>query len=228
MTRFDRSAVHRYAIFTVHREKCYQCGRPLNLLEYQVDHVIPQILGADAVQKLLVEYGRPANFDLQGFENLLPSCAPCNREKNDSTLDSSVLVQRWLQRAADRKPEVLALIERTLRENEIALLLNKIQQHSEAGNLEAMHHDVLQQLSMYHVRVRRPEAGDEPVRLTKNLRIPFTTERSTKQTIITVIGEPTTLGFDSQGAFVRLPVICKKCGGKRFNGTTCVDCGNVN
>lgn len=228
MKTFDpHSAIHRHAIWTVHGERCYQCGKPIDLLGMQVDHVIPQSLGTDEVTRLIREYGRPEDFDVQDFENLLPSCAPCNRLKSDAPWDPSPIVQRWLQRAADKKGEVLALIKQTIKEHEVSKALNTLQRLHEKGELTAGYHDLIRDLSLYQVRIRVPEMRGEPFRATKTILIPLSTEMSTKDTYTVTWHGPITLSLGPNGALVKLPAVCKKCGSMQFNHTTCRDCGHV-
>lgn len=115
MPRYDGSATQRHTIWTVHGEKCYQCGQPVDLQSMQVDHVVPQSLKRDsaALAKVLQELGRPKGFKLHGFENLLPCCAPCNRRKSNTLWQPSLAIQRELQNAQTKADRVERLIEET-------------------------------------------------------------------------------------------------------------------
>ncbi len=55
--RFDRSAVHRHAIFTVHDEKCYMCGTPLDMQSFEVEHLIPESLEGQQLASALDQVG---------------------------------------------------------------------------------------------------------------------------------------------------------------------------
>lgn len=76
MVKRKFSDAERYAIYTAHKEKCYMCTKPVDLYSMQVDHVIPETLADDLEElaKTIQSLGLPENFDIQSFENWLPSC----------------------------------------------------------------------------------------------------------------------------------------------------------
>jgi 5-methylcytosine-specific restriction endonuclease McrA len=81
----------RYAVFTVHGEKCYLCHKPINLRTMEVDHLIPESLKDDPVRlaAVLVALGRQLNFNLNTYDNWLPACGRCNNEKRNNIFEPS-------------------------------------------------------------------------------------------------------------------------------------------
>src|SRR5690625_1481713 len=104
MSRYQFNVHQRYAIFTVHGERCYLCGRPIDLQTMQVDHIIPETLAENSgkLAATLEALGRPATFNVNSYENWLPSCAPCNNRKRDSVFEPAPIILIELDRAARR------------------------------------------------------------------------------------------------------------------------------
>ncbi len=227
MPKYDGSAIHRHAIWTVHGEKCYQCGQPVDLQSMQVDHVIPQSVEhePETLAMVLQELGRPECFNLHGFENLLPCCAPCNRRKSDTLWQPSLAIQRELQNAEAKTSRVEGLIEETKKKRDISILLNELEQFRDDGTLTGEHMAVIRQLTQYQLLIRLPELRGEPVRIVKEIK--FGTVAQTKDmTFATLPGF--TLKVGTGGGFFSNHVICKSCGASQFSGTLCLECGAEN
>jgi hypothetical protein len=170
----SKSAVERHAIFTVHGEKCYICRSPLTLSTMTVDHVIPKTLvdKPDVLAQELIKLGRPADFDLNSYANMLPACSPCNMRKSDTIWEPSLLVQLVLQDAKAKAPKVAALVDETLGEREIAKALNTLERAKQEGRLTE---EQVMRLSRYQDKVRNPEQAGEPLLLAPNIRILYLT-----------------------------------------------------
>ncbi|MGJ0393160.1 MAG: HNH endonuclease [Methylocystis sp.] len=104
MSRYQFSAAERYAVWTAHREKCWLCdGAVVSLGEMEVDHIIPEALaGTPQLAQIIADLGRPADFDLNSYENWMPAHPRCNLEKSDVVFEPTALIQARLQRAAER------------------------------------------------------------------------------------------------------------------------------
>src|SRR5918995_1103233 len=99
MPKRQFSVEERYAIYTVHNEKCYMCSEPVDLLTMEVDHILPEYLIDQQAQlaTVLRDYGLPATFDLQSFSNWMPSCRPCNNRKRSRVFKPTPRIQIELQ-----------------------------------------------------------------------------------------------------------------------------------
>ena len=230
MNAYLGTPVQRLAVYTVHGEKCYQCSKPLDLQSVEIDHIVPKCLRekpAELVQ-VLMSLGLPSSFKIDGFENLLPSCRPCNLKKKDIPWKPSLIVQSALQRAEAKAPDVIALASQTFSRKRITSALTILQQVSEEGSLTAKDIEAIRELTRYQVLIRIPEMKDKPVRITRTISIGIKKETKDDCYIITIPGF--TLGLGPDGAeFESHSVICSKCGGKRFiNGVVCLDCGCKN
>ena len=79
--RFSYS--ERYAVWYTNEQRCWWCKEPLRLVEVTVDHVLPESLldDRDKRETILVEYGLPKDFNINGHENWLPCHHHCNQSK---------------------------------------------------------------------------------------------------------------------------------------------------
>ena len=65
----------REKIYQKFNGRCAYCGRKITLKEMQVDHYYPK-----RMPSLSLAYG---GFDVESFENMMPSCRACNHYKRD-------------------------------------------------------------------------------------------------------------------------------------------------
>lgn len=75
----------KFAIWKCHDERCWLCYEPISYKETTVDHFFPEELLNDPqrCEVALNEYGvTMETFNINGFENWLPSHAICNQNKS--------------------------------------------------------------------------------------------------------------------------------------------------
>jgi 5-methylcytosine-specific restriction endonuclease McrA len=101
MNKKKFSQAQRYAVFTIHGEKCYLCDEPVSLRDVEIDHVLPESLLHDPVRlsKILDDFGLPANFNLNSYQNWKPSHGHCNRKKLDQVFKPTPMIQLHLEDA---------------------------------------------------------------------------------------------------------------------------------
>lgn len=168
MSNYQFTAAQRYAVFTVHGERCYLSGCPIDLKTMQVDHVIPESLQDDPerLREVLRVLGRPEGFNLNSYENWLPACGPCNNRKRNRVFSPSPLIQLELDRAEEKASSVRKLAEKVVREREIAAALNTIERAAEQEELSSEALVQLAALIPFHRDNRADETKDDPIRLT--------------------------------------------------------------
>lgn len=113
MSDYKFSSVQRFVVFTVFGPdtKCYLCREPVTLKTMQVDHLIPEHLISHPVRlkELTTELGLPADFDLNSYENWLPSCGPCNNAKRNDVYEPGPMYLALFKRAAYKAEKCRAL-----------------------------------------------------------------------------------------------------------------------
>lgn len=76
----------RECLWKVHKEKCLYCENPIRFFDLEIDHLIPEYLidNPEEFELKKTEYGLEKTFDIQGVENLAPSCSKCNNSKSSN------------------------------------------------------------------------------------------------------------------------------------------------
>jgi hypothetical protein len=114
--------------------KCFWCDDPIAFDACQIDHVIP-VSVATPIAALRDQYGLSPSFEIDGFENWVPSCARCNRRKRAKLLFASRALLIHLQEIRDRAPKAKAFAERCRQDREIAPSLANLRNAFHAGKL---------------------------------------------------------------------------------------------
>lgn len=222
----------RYAIFVVHGEKCYMCTEPIDLMSMQVDHVIPESLERDAEKLLsvLANYGLPPSFDLQSFENLLPSCGHCNNRKKDSVFNVTLRIQLELERARAKAPRVADLEARVDNGRYLSKAWSSIKCAAQSDSLPIEIRKDIAAFQAFHRENRVPENVSEPIRVSPTVEI-----LEDRGPVIRILQEHGGIRF-VRGPYgigggpvddTSIAARCGVCGGKFFNGPRCITCGNM-
>ena len=146
------TAAEREAIWLAHGKKCAYTGELLDVSNYHIDHIIPEAIAKDsAVLKVkMMDLNLPADFNIHGYENLLPCCPRANYQKSDLILPH---LYYFLGIAAAKKEKVKSNLEYIEKCRSRANVLILLQQHIERGDLAPDKvAEILQQYS------ERPEA----------------------------------------------------------------------
>lgn len=223
MTKYQFTDDERYAVFVTHAEKCYICKKPIDLASFQVDHVIPESLAkypepwSDALHKL----GLPRTFDVNSYENWLPSCAVCNRDKADSVWEPSLLAQRSLQNAAKKADAARAAEQHVVTSQRLGRAINTLRRAQASGVLSDEIRQQLQPIILDIVASRPLAARLDVVRLTPDYAVPLV-EVLSDNGLTRVVRGPFGIGG---GPSRESRVTCPICGYGFFNGARCVVCG---
>lgn len=221
--------MERYAVFTVHGGRCYMCRDIVDMATFQVDHVMPESLAETPLrlEAAKEQLGRPASFELNSYENWLPACVRCNNLKRERVWDPSLLVQLWLQRAADRAAKARALAEETIKKREVTKALNLLERAAAAGQLTAKEKERFQPLVANYSRWRSDDSDPQVVRLTPTYEAPLLEVLSDDGATRVVRGPYGVGGGPSpdRQSFAAPPC---SCGSYYFNGGRCVVCGQLN
>jgi 5-methylcytosine-specific restriction endonuclease McrA len=100
--KYRFSAAERYGVWTCHGHKCFWCEEPINFKETTVDHLIPESIANDRKQFAMLKktYSLPRAFQINGFENLVPSHNACNVRKGARVFKPSPAFVEYIDRAA--------------------------------------------------------------------------------------------------------------------------------
>lgn len=219
MAKKNFSPAERYAVFTVHGEKCYMCTTPLDLSSMQVDHVIPEVLvDKPELTEILAAYSLPTTFDLQSYENWLPSCGRCNNLKKARVFRSTPRIQLELEIAAEKAPDARTLEKKVVSKQVFAKAWNTIQRALKDGSLSPEQEDNIRQFAKFHAKQREPEIVSTPVRFTPLIQV------LSENGGLRVVKGPHGVGVGPSTPHVSEAARCV-CGSGYWNGARCVVCG---
>jgi hypothetical protein len=222
MSTYKFSPAERAAIYSTHGEKCYLCGKPLNLKTMEVDHIIPESLleRPDRLIAALNALGLPSNFDINSFANWLPACGPCNRVKTDIVFEPSLIVKITLQKVAAKAAAAEKLAAETVSDRKIAKALNDLERAHADGKLDD---EIIQVLSDFVTGNRQPDLAGQPIRLTPLYEV------LKEENGIQIVRGPYGVGGRPAAANTHPSFACPNCGSiAAWNGPRCVICGGIN
>jgi len=157
----------RYGVFTAHGEKCWMCGKMLDLASMEVDHVIPESLleRPEELARVLHAFGLPPDFDLQSYQNWLPSCRRCNGKKLAEVFEATPLIQGELKKAREKAPRAKELADKIVGDREVAKAWSVIERAAAAGTLTADVEKAAREFFTFSAPKREPELASQPLRL---------------------------------------------------------------
>jgi hypothetical protein len=167
------SAVERFAVYIAHCEKCYLCTKSIDLKTMQVDHVIPDSLeGTAKLAYVVLQLGLPPTFNLQSYENWLPSCGPCNNLKKDQVFEPVPIVLALLKKTAEKAPKARALASKVLTEQRVQKTLNMLERAvNENGHFGKEIMAQLAELLRFQTANRAPEMVGKPILIGPGLQL---------------------------------------------------------
>lgn len=143
------------------------------MVTFQVDHVIPEHLAdqPEELQSVMTSYALPDNFDLNGFENWLPSCASCNNQKRGAVFKALPICAVQLQKASDKAVKARELATETRSKQQVSRAITILEAGNEKGTLGELHLSRLKPLIEYHNEHREPELAESPIMLAPLLEV---------------------------------------------------------
>lgn len=119
----------RFAVYKAFGGRCQWCHEPVDFKTFQVDHVLPEELLGDPgrLKSILKTYDLPEDFNINDYENWIPSHSFCNQSKSAKVYEGAPFIRTILDKCIKNK----AVMQRTElmlnREPEKAKLLAQVQ-----------------------------------------------------------------------------------------------------
>jgi hypothetical protein len=216
------TTAERYAVFTVHRERCWFCREPVSLAEMEVDHVIPESLdGTELLGAVLAEMGLPPDFGINAYANWRPTHRACNRMKSDRTFKPSPLIQACLEEGIAKAPRVAEVAQSFVSDRKIDNALHQLMAAKEKGALSERQRATLSRMVLeFHDQARDAEDRGKPLQLA-----PWLTVVSEDAYFFTVKGPGGMYGIRPKADKLDPSWDCPRCGPTGWNGARCVTCG---
>lgn len=163
------SASQREALWSAHEKKCAYTRELLDVSSFHIDHIVPESLADDPIEleRVKAKLRIDKDFDLYGYENLLPCRAGANLQKGSLVLDEAH-THFFLGIAASKKAEVQRNLEKIEKRKSRGKALILLQQCLERGELSPS--DVAKILEDYN------EQPQEIFRLIEGLQFADATE----------------------------------------------------
>ena len=129
------SAAEREAILLAHEKKCAYTRKLLDESNFHIDHIIPESLTKDpaALKNKIAELNLPDDFNIHGYENLLPCWPGANYQKSDLILHN---LNFYLSIAAAKKEKIETNLECIEKRNNSGKGFILLQQHIERGDID--------------------------------------------------------------------------------------------
>jgi 5-methylcytosine-specific restriction endonuclease McrA len=110
------TTAERWAVFTTHGARCYLCGQPIDFTSMEVDHIIPERLLDEPEEFAAIRnaFALPEDFNINSYENWLPSCGRCNGQKSGAVFDPMPIVAVQLVRASKKALAAREVARRTI------------------------------------------------------------------------------------------------------------------
>lgn len=130
------SASQREALWLAHAKKCAYTRELLDVSSFHIDHIVPEGLADDPIEleRMKVMLRLDKDFDLYGYENLLPCRSGANLQKGSLVFDEQH-THFFLGIAASKKSEVKGNLEKIEKRNIRGKALILLQQCLERGEL---------------------------------------------------------------------------------------------
>ena len=128
------TAVQRFGVYWAWNGRCFWCREPVKFAECHVDHVIP-VSATDPIETLRRHYSLSPAFEIDGFENWVPSCQACNLLKRNMLLFASPATVMHLQAVQERAPKAKSIADDFERDRATVPLLVKLQEAVERGKI---------------------------------------------------------------------------------------------
>ncbi|MNB64725.1 hypothetical protein D3C81_88630 [compost metagenome] len=136
MSKQSFTATQREAIWRAHSHRCPYTRNVMDLSNFHIDHILPEALNEkpDLRAETLTKLKLPLDFDLLGWENLLPCHPGANLQKSGTVFDP-VHLHFFLGLAADKKQGVIDNLNMIERRENRGRVINLLQQSLERGEL---------------------------------------------------------------------------------------------
>lgn len=132
------SAIQRQAIWEAHGKKCAYSEELVSVSDMHIDHIIPESMADDleAIGDLKRKLGLPGDFDIFGYENLLP-CRPGKNLTKSGAVFETGQIQYFLGIARSKRDRIVKKVNELSGQQLRGRALILLQRCLEAGQLSA-------------------------------------------------------------------------------------------
>lgn len=222
MAKRNFTYAERYAVYTVHGEKCWICDEAVDLSTMEVDHVLPESLeGRPELPDICKGFGLPADFDLNSWPNLRPAHSRCNNRKGHHVFKPTPMIQLVLEDGQEKMTRLQETRDGFLSDRALSIAVTRILAAAEAGALDEKHYRRLGRIAAAkHEIYREPELKGKPFALAPGLTIV-----GEDHSFLYLRGRGGLTGYRPKAEKIDISFDCPNCGPTGWNGTRCIQCG---
>src|SRR5215469_10197231 len=131
------TAVQREAIWLAYERKCAYTREPVGFADFHIDHIVPESLLNDPerLSQIKAELDLPREFDVLGYENVVPCKPGVNLQKTDILFDAAP-TQFFLGMASAKKSMIESKVQEIMRRNGRGKAVMLLQQSLERGEIQ--------------------------------------------------------------------------------------------
>ncbi len=122
----SKDAALRFALLKAWAFKCYWCGRPIGMLDSEIDHLLARAMDDKALAEEVARHGLPVDFHRDDVTNLAPICSACNKRKSNRGLSAVNLTAMNLDDAKNRADGIVRDVRSIRAEPKLAESLTRI------------------------------------------------------------------------------------------------------
>lgn len=115
MSKYKFNLIERQSLYEAHEKRCFYCGEIVFFRELQIDHIIPENLlsNKSKYEKFLLDSGISDSFEINSYQNWVPSHSRCNNRKSGGLFD--IKTTFYYLGLAQRKIEKIKKIETSIK-----------------------------------------------------------------------------------------------------------------
>ncbi len=130
MSKTKVSVLLRTALWRTKNCRCFYCNEPVNFIDLQIDHIIPETTDLEYLQELIVKLELPREFTLNSPQNLVPTHHGCNSKKSNQKFSEGSLryyLEIWSPRQGDIERHLQQLQDQSKNEKLLTALASRIE-----------------------------------------------------------------------------------------------------
>lgn len=115
----------RTVLWNNNKKRCYYCTELVNFNDLEIDHIIPQNTSEQELNKIKLELNLELDFELNSFNNLVPTHHNCNSRKSSKQFSVSSL-RYYLELWKDKIPSIITSYQKLVQHSQNEKLLLQI------------------------------------------------------------------------------------------------------
>ena len=90
--------------------KCFRCRKPISFDNCEIARLIPENVTKIVLSSIAKEYDLGSEFNLDGLQNLIPSCRNCKKDRAYKSFRHSAELKSWFEAVREKSEKIDAKI----------------------------------------------------------------------------------------------------------------------